>query len=102
MLSYCIDIEADNVLRVGFGEAATNDQIIRDARIRINELIQAGKICGGKLVKVNGPASMPVAMLLGHKLVHLYETVACYDPKLGCYIVVSAHGGEYNPGDRID
>ncbi|PID64637.1 MAG: CRISPR-associated protein Csx3 [Gammaproteobacteria bacterium] len=101
MSCYRIDIDADNILKVGFGDPAANNQIIRDAGIRLDKLIQAGELGGGKLLKVNGPASMPVAMLLGHKLAHLYETVACYDPKLGCYVVVSAHGGGHRLGDSL-
>ncbi len=102
MSYYKIKIEADNVLKVGFGEPAANNKIICDAETQLDKLIQAGDLCGGKLLKVNGPASMPVAMLLGHKLVHLYETVACYDPKLGCYVVVSAHGGGQRLGDLVE
>ncbi len=102
MSFYRIDIEPDNVLRVGFGESATNEQIICDAGARLDKLIQTGALGGGKLLKVNGPASMPVAMLLGHKLAHLYETVACYDPKLTHYVVVSTHGGEYSLGELVD
>jgi len=85
-----------------FGEPASNDKIIRDAASRLDELIKSGKLSGGKMIKVNGPASVPVAMLLGHRLAHLYETVACYDPKLQCYVVVSCHGGAYGLGDLVE
>jgi CRISPR-associated protein Csx3 len=102
MSSYTIELEDNNILRIEFGEPASNDQIIRDADVRINELLQSEKFHGGKLLKVNGPASMPVAMLLGHRLTHLYETVACFDPKLGCYVVVSCHGGQYGLGDLLN
>ncbi len=44
---------------------------------------------------------MPLEMLLGHKLAHIYEIVVCYDPKLGCYVVVSVYGGEYNLVDLV-
>ncbi len=101
-MSFTINIEKNNILRVGFGEPAANDQIVRDAGTRVDKLIWTGSICGGKLLQVNGPGSTPVTMLLRHKLVHLYETVACYDPKPGCYVVIAAHGGEHTPGDLVN
>lgn len=102
MPTYTLEIETNNILRVAFAEPAGNDIIIRDAEARITELIQSGEIAGGKLLKINGPASMPVAILLGHRLVHLYENIACYDPKLGGYVVVSTHGGQYRLGEVLD
>jgi len=101
MSFYKIAIKPGPILEIGFGEPASNDKIIKDAAIRLDELIKSGELSGGKMIKINGPASLPVAMLLGHRLAHLYETVACYDPKLGCYVVVSSHGGDYRLGDLV-
>ena len=99
--TYSIKAETNHILRVAFGAPAGNDRIIQDAEAQLSALIQTGRLPGGKLLKINGPASMPVAMLLGHRLSHLYETLACFDPKLGRYVVVSSHGGEHQLGDLL-
>lgn len=84
-----------NILRVGFGEPAQNDRIVQDAYRRLEEMIKTGELPGGKLIKINGPASLPVAAVLIHALSHRYETVAIYDPKLGKYVVAITHGNKY-------
>jgi CRISPR-associated protein Csx3 len=99
--TYNIAREGD-VLRVGFGESAQNDVIVRDAQARLDEMIAAGELTGGAIIKVNGPASLPVAVVLAHGLSHLYEAVAVFDPKLGKYVVAVSHGSEYRPGDLIE
>lgn len=101
MKTFVIDIEHE-VLNIGFGEPAQNDQIVSDAEQRIKELISTGKIPGGALIKINGPATLPVGMVIAHNLAHLYQAVACYDPKLSKYVVAIAHGDQYQAGDLID
>ena len=59
------------------------------------------EVKGGELALVNGPASLPVAMVLAHKLGHLFGAVACFDPKLGKYVVSIAHGGTYTVGQLV-
>lgn len=54
-------------------------------------MTKTGELSGGGLLKVNGPASLPVAMVLEHKLSHLFEAIACFDPKLNKYVVVISH-----------
>ena len=90
------------VLKVGFGSPAQNDQIIRDAKAKLDEMIASKELAGGKLVKINGPASLPVAVAIAHAVNHLYEVVAVFDPKLGKYVVAVSHGTDYKPGDLID
>jgi CRISPR-associated protein Csx3 len=102
MASYKISFEDGNVLKVGFGDPAQNDQIVRDVLARLDEMESAGELNGGGLIKLNGPASLPVAMVLAHKLAHLYQAVACFDPKLSKYVVAIAHGDKYAIGDLID
>lgn len=102
MSSYTITVAPGNILKVSFGEPAGNDRIVRDADSELQKLIQSEQVKGGKLLKINGPASMPVAMLLGHRLAHLYEIIACFDPKLGKYVVVSSHGVDCTLGDLLD
>lgn len=93
---------AEGILRIGFGEPAQNDQIVRDAEALVNELVSSGQLGGGEVIRVNGPASLPVAMVLAHGLAHLYQAVACFDPKMSKYVVSIAHGDHYSVGDLID
>lgn len=92
----------DNTLKIGFGEPAQNDQIVRDAKAKLYEMVNDGTLAGGELIKLNGPASLPVAVAIAHAVAHLYETVAVFDPKLGKYVVSVSHGTEYTPGDLIN
>lgn len=100
MAHYKIEIENNNTLKIGFAEPAQNDAIVRDAAARLSEL--EPELIGGELIKVNGPASLPVAMVIAHALGHKYAAVACFDPKLGKYVVAIAHGGRYQVGDLVD
>lgn len=100
-MTYNIEMDGD-VMRVGFGTPAQNDEIVRDAVARVGEMVKTGELAGGKLIKINGPASLPVAMVICHAVAHLYEVVAVFDPKLGKYVVAIAHGNEYQPGDLIE
>lgn len=100
MAAYNIKLE-NGVLRVGFGDPAQNDSIVRDAEARLAEMETAGEFTGG-VIRVNGPASLPVAMVLAHHLAHRFEAVACFDPKLAKYVVAIAHGGNYAIGQLID
>lgn len=101
MNTYNINLE-DGVLKVGFGSPAQNDEIVKDAEARLGEMISSGELAGGNVIRVNGPASLPVAMVLAHKLGHLYQAVACFDPKLGKYVVSIAHGDQFTVGQLID
>src|SRR2546426_926275 len=85
-------------IRVSFGDPPPNDEIVRDAVNAIAGL----NLPGGKGVKFNGPASLPVAMALAHAVAHLYGYVACFDPKLGRYVVAISHDPSLRPGDLID
>lgn len=101
MSTYNINL-VDGILKVGFGTPAQNDQIVRDAKARLDDMVKSGELSGGKVVKINGPASLPVAMVLTHGLAHLYEVVAGFDPKLGKYVVATSHGSAHQVGDLID
>ena len=99
--TYKVEI-AEGVLRIGFGDPAQNDQIVRDAKALLDELVSSGKLIGGEVIRINGPASLPVAMALAHGLGHLFQAVACFDPKLSKYVVAIAHGEDYMVGDLLD
>lgn len=94
----------DGILKIGFapGAPAQNDQIVKDAKKRLEDMIENKEITGGEVIRINGPASLPVAMVLAHKLAHLYQGVACFDPKLSKYVVAIAHGDKYTIGDLIE
>ena len=47
-------------LRLAFGEPAQNDVIVRDAVAAV----QALNLEGGKVIRLNGPASLPVAIAI--------------------------------------
>jgi hypothetical protein len=102
MGSYNITAETDNVLRLAFGEIpAQNDVLVKEAAQKIEELIAVGTIIGGEIIKINGPASLPVAFVLAHKLNHLYQAIAVFDPKISKYVVAIAHGDKYKLGDLV-
>ena len=102
-MSAClIEMEESSILRVKYGEPAKNDKIVQDAEKRLLQLIDTGVIIGGELIRINGPMTLPTAMVFAHKLAHLYQAVACYDPKLSKYVVTITHGNDYKLGDLID
>jgi len=86
-----------DLVKISFGAESGNGPKVIDATREFESL----NLKGGELVAVNGPASLPVAMALAHRLSHLYSAVACFDPKEGAYIVAVAHGGDYQPGQAI-
>ncbi|MEH2411421.1 CRISPR-associated protein Csx3 [Nostoc sp.] len=101
MSTYKIELK-EGILRVNFGEPAQNDQIVRDAAARLEEMATSGELAGGPLLKINGPISIPVAFVLAHKLGHIYGAVGFYDPKLGKYVISITHNPSYKLGDLID
>jgi CRISPR-associated protein Csx3 len=92
--------EEDGVvtLEVGFGTPASNDVIVPDAVAAIAGL----GLKGGRGIKIDGPASLPVAMAIGHAVAHLFGWVACKDPKLGRFVVAISHDPARRPGDLMD
>lgn len=91
-------VQDGDVLRLSFGAQAQNDQIVRDAVAAVNAL----GLTGGKVVKLNGPASLPVAIAIAHAVGHLFGAVAAYDPKMGKYVVAISHDPDFTIGDLID
>ncbi len=103
--TYSVKVEPNegfDLLRVAFCGSAQNDEHVHSAVEQIDELVESGKLGGGKMVKINGPASLPVAVALAHGVSHIYEYVGVYDPKLDQYVVSVSHGTAYAPGDLID
>ena len=100
--AYIITRDHDCVLRVGFGEPSDNDRIVKDAVARLEAMTKTHELRGGGLLKINGPASLPVGIVLGHQLSHLFKAIAYFDPKLNQYVVVISHSPDYTVGDLID
>ena len=102
--AYTITRDDSGVLRVGFGVPSDSSQIVKDAVARLDAMRSAGALSGGGLLKIDGPTSVPVAMVLGHKLSHLFEAIACFDPKLNKYVVTISHSPnpDYAVGNLID
>lgn len=100
--TYSIIKQDETTLRIGFGIPAQNDKIVRDANAILEMLVKKEELKGGEIIKINGPATLPVAMVIAHALGHLYGAVACFDPKMGKYVVSIAHGGIYRVGDLIE
>lgn len=90
-------VEGVVTLKLSFGDPASNDVIVKDAL----EALKALNLTGGKGVKLNGPASLPVALAIGHAIYHVFGFVACYDPKLQKYVVAVSHDPAVKVGDLI-
>jgi CRISPR-associated protein Csx3 len=86
-----------DLLRVGFGEPATGDAVVR----AIADQLKTLDLSGGKLVLVDGRISAAGAMVLGHHLAHLYGAVAMFDPKVGGYILAISHDPDFSVGDVV-
>jgi CRISPR-associated protein Csx3 len=101
MTTYKIELQGE-VLKIGFREAAQKDQIVPEAAARLAEMSNSGELSGGRLIKINGPTSIPVACVLVHKVSHLYGAVEVFDPKFGKYVIAITHNPKYNLGDLVD
>jgi hypothetical protein len=87
---------AAHMFTVGFGDASDNSGIVVAANAAITAV--AGN---GTIALVNGPASLPAAIVIAHGIVHNYAVVAVFDPKMSAYIVASSHGSDMKIGDII-
>jgi CRISPR-associated protein Csx3 len=94
---YNISLDGD-VLRVGFGAQAPNDTIVKEVSVTLKDM----SLPGGPLLRINGPASLPVAVAITHAVAHLYGAVAVWDPKLSKYVVSVSHNPDYMVGELVD
>ena len=100
MSAYSIEIKGDE-LQVAFGDPADNDDIVKDALERLKQMNDDGTFDHTHLVKINGPMSIPVAMVLALKLAVWCRVVACHDPKLDRYVVVASGDPALQVGDLV-
>ncbi|MBD2628673.1 CRISPR-associated protein Csx3 [Trichormus variabilis] len=107
MNTYHISLDGD-VLKVGFGATlTTGDKIVRDAAAKLDEMIAAGELPGGSLIKINGRITVLVSQVLADKLSKLYDAIALFDPKIGepgidRYVVTISKHPDYQVGDTLD
>ena len=106
-LTYHIDLHSARVdgtdaslFRVRFGADSENDRKVVDAEQQIAAMVAGGNL-GGKIALINGPASLPVAVVLAHHLIHRFGVLGVFDPKVAGYVVAAAHGSTYKVGDTI-
>lgn len=97
---YSITIEGDT-MTVAFGAPATNQLLVNDALGDMGMLTKMGLLMGGPVLKVNGPASLPVAFTIAHQVTHIYGAIAVFDPKLQGYVVAVSHNPDYAVGDLL-
>lgn len=90
-------------LNVGFipDQVATNEDLVPWVHNHLCQLIEDAPM-RGRLLKVNGACSVPLAFVISHKVGHLYGAIAMYDPKLSKYVVVNSHTPNYLLGQAID
>lgn len=108
MTTYQMRLEGDT-LKVDFAKnadgepiPADGDQIVRDAAARLQQMIAAGELRGGNLLKIDGRISLLVSYTLAHEVAHLYRAIAVSDTRLGAYVVAISTAAEYPVGSRID
>ena|SRR6056297_3294368 len=96
---YNVSLDSE-VLKIGFGEPAQNDVLVKDASANLASIIKDVK--GQSLLLVNGPASLPVAFALCHQLAHIVGSIGVFDPKLNKYVIAVSHNPDYSVGDLIE
>ncbi|MEI7463424.1 MAG: hypothetical protein WCK03_03455, partial [Candidatus Taylorbacteria bacterium] len=98
--------------KVGFGRPAQNDQIVKDVLVELEKIENSGTVKDfsdstnarstlSELALINGPASLPVSMVLGNYLDKRFKAVAVFDLKLGKYVVSIANDSQYSVGDLV-
>ncbi|MDY6806009.1 MAG: CRISPR-associated protein Csx3 [Cyanobacteriota bacterium] len=106
MSSYEINIAGDT-LKLKFGSPATGEEIVKDAAMRLEEMVASGELPGGPLLKIDGPCTVAAAYVIGHRVSHLYGAIAIFDPKVGkngtkAFIVAISHNPSYRVGEIIE
>ncbi len=89
--------ETATVYTIGFGEPATNAEIVQE----VSQHLKDEPPHGGGLLLISGPASLPVAFVLCHAVAHKYAAIGVYDPKLLGFVVAVSHDPRFKVGDLI-
>ncbi|MCL2925666.1 MAG: hypothetical protein MGF17_13885, partial [Trichodesmium sp. MAG_R04] len=90
------------VARIKNGGEVDGDQILKDAKIQLENLINSGKLSGGKkLLKIYGRSTVLASFFIANKLAHQYSAIAVFDPKIG-YVVTISHSQGYQVGQILN
>jgi len=65
----------------------TNETLVPE----ITAAMRALDLTGGRLLRVTGAMSLPMAFAVAHATAHLYGAVAVHDPKLAGDVVAISH-----------
>lgn len=103
MENYFVQHVGNGLIKIGFvdGAPASNDILVQQAHV-LSLALKSDSTLHGNVARINGPASLPVAMAIASNICHVVPAVACFDPKLGCYVVAISHSPNYSVGDLID
>ena len=83
------------IAKIKNGKEVDGVQILKDARIQLENLINSGELSGGKkLLKINGRSTVLASFFIANKLAHQYSAIAVFDPKIG-YTVTISHSKDY-------
>ena len=91
-------IGAIQIVNVGFGSPATNQEIVIDAAEGFRAI---AKQLHGTVIAINGAASLIAALAIAHEVAHITKAVAAYDPKLSKYVVAISHDSTYKVGSTL-
>ena len=103
MSSYLISVEADGTLKAEINKEVSvrGDRLVKDAKIKLTELMESQQLPQGNILKVNGRGSIAASCFFSHELCHFYQVIAVYSPSYG-YSVVKSNSAEYAIGDRLE
>ncbi len=99
--TYNLRLDGD-VLKLSFGTPASNTEIVKDAVAEVRRLMESGELVPEKVIKLNGPASLPVAVALTNSLASSFEVIAVFDPKLNGYVVAISSDSEHEVGSILE
>lgn len=103
MTHYKVEHIGDGLIKVGFvpENPADNSVLVQEAH-EASLKLKSDSALHGKVIRINGAASLPVAMAIASNLAHIAPAVAAFDPKLGKYVVAISHSPQFKVGDLID
>ena len=98
----------DNILQGSLNSnvQVDGDEIVRDVLKQLGELEQQGVPLRGKLLTINGRASVLSSFVLANYFAHIFGAIAVNEPKIATqendqYVVVISHDNDYSVGDTI-
>ena len=106
--SFFIDFQGD-ILKAQLNCVAKvkATQIVLDTQKQLQQMKNNQQFSGGKLLLINGRATIFAGYVIAMNLAHKYGAIAVFDPKIGekgldKYVVTISHSPEYQVGEIID